>query len=160
MVRSPEIAHKNWPKLSEKERAAILKKMREVYNEDWVDEFLTLQENGYRGEGATVSHLSDKTSPPAPASEELERLGYVRIRNYEYPLGFFLRRGSGLPNNYTCDYVNQERTSASRPQSLKMRATHRKDRRRRRRGGRRRYKPQGSGRNVSSKFLDSCERYN
>jgi hypothetical protein len=104
MVRHPEIAHKYWEKLSDEQRAKVLAGMRSVYNEDWVDEFLTLQENGFRGEGVTHSHLSDDTSPPAPPAEELERQGYVRVRRYEYLNGHFIEdwvRPSGTSINVT-----------------------------------------------------------
>lgn len=94
--------------------------MREVYKDKWVDEFLKLQAKGFRGEGVVNLSLSENTSPPAPDPEELERLGYVRVRNYEYLIGLFIEewvRPSGTTITVTRSAPKEQPTPV--PQEIK-----------------------------------------
>ncbi|NEQ33682.1 MAG: hypothetical protein F6K04_22245, partial [Leptolyngbya sp. SIO4C5] len=82
MFQEPDYAHKVWEKSTPEEREAALNKMQNAYGEDWVDEFLTLQSSGFRGEGVENFSFGPGVGP---SSEELAFQGYVR--RLRFPLG-------------------------------------------------------------------------
>ena len=75
MVERPEFAHRVWENTSEPDQRFVLTEMEKRYgasNPAWVDEFLTLQGNGYRGAEMVV----DYKQPATETAEDMIARGF------------------------------------------------------------------------------------
>jgi hypothetical protein len=79
MVDDPAFAHKVWHKTSAEGKDLVLERMRKRYGPDWLDEFLTLQEGGFRGKGFENEVYVPTSVPGAPSVDELLYRGFVRV---------------------------------------------------------------------------------